>query len=81
MTKSQQEQEEEESQTNTPPAPPPPPPWAWIKAVNNILANPPFEEPTEMPVQLLPWLYLSDEYHSIRQINRLLALGVTHVLS
>lgn len=58
----------------------PPVPWAWVKAVNDILANPPFKEP-DLPVPLLPWLYLSDEYNSVRQIDKLLDLGITHVLT
>ena len=68
-------------QTPCPPPPPLLPYWAWIKAVNNILSNPPFEAPDEMPVQLTSWLYLSDEYHSIRQIDKLMKKEITHVLS
>ena len=55
-------------------------PWAWIKATNDILTNPPYKEP-QLPVQLLPWLWLSDEYNSVRQIDKLLELEVTHVLT
>jgi protein-tyrosine phosphatase len=56
-------------------------PWAWIKAVFHILCRPPFYEPETLPVQLLPWLYLSDEAHSIRMIDKLIDLGITHVLT
>ncbi|KAL3942926.1 MAG: hypothetical protein SGBAC_002954 [Bacillariaceae sp.] len=59
------------------------PPWAWTKAVNSVLSNPPFDEPDDMPVLVSSrnWLYLSDEFNSIRQIDKMLMKGVTHVLS
>ena len=55
-------------------------PWAWIKAVNDIITNPPFQEPTLFPIQLKPWLYLSDVM-SLSKEDRLMDLGITHVLT
>lgn len=54
-------------------------PWAWIKAVNDVLMNGPFEEP-ELPVEVLPWLLLSG-LPELHDKQRLMELGVTHVLT
>lgn len=54
-------------------------PWAWIKAVNDVLTDGPFEEP-EMPVQVLPWLFLSG-LRELYDMRKLKELGVTHVLT
>jgi len=56
-------------------------PWAWIKAVNDIVTQEPWDPPEgRLPVQLLPWLWLSDHMH-VQQANTLMELGITHVLS
>jgi protein-tyrosine phosphatase len=55
------------------------PPWAWIKAVNDILTEGPWEEPS-LPLQVLPWLMLSG-LMDLSNTKRLLELGVTHVLT
>jgi len=56
-------------------------PWAWLKAVNDILINPPFKEPTSFPIELKPsWLFLSD-LMSLSSTKRLMDLGITHVLT
>uniref|UniRef100_A0A6U5ISX2 Uncharacterized protein n=1 Tax=Corethron hystrix TaxID=216773 RepID=A0A6U5ISX2_9STRA len=55
-------------------------PWAWLKATNNILINPPFQEPLSFPVQLTSRLFLSD-MPSVRDVTKLNALGITHVLT
>ena len=57
-----------------------PTPWAWIKAVFKIL-KPPFAESEPLPVEILPWLYLSDKENSVEQIDKLCSLGITHVLT
>ena len=57
----------------------------WIQAVRDILEKEPWESQSQ-PVQLLPWLYLSD-YVTVRDVdgfrNRglLLQNGITHVLT
>jgi protein-tyrosine phosphatase len=52
----------------------------WIEATNAILNAPPFAEPKQLPVAILPWLYLSDMY-AVRDADTLLQLGITHVLT
>ena len=55
-------------------------PWAWLKAMNDILINPPFEEPTSFPLELKPsWLFLSDVMSL--STNKLMDLGITHILT
>jgi len=54
-------------------------PWAWVKAVRYLIDNPiPPIKP--VPVEIVPWLFLSDEY-AVRDGVKLRELGVTHVLS
>lgn len=54
-------------------------PWAWVKATHYLIDNPvPPIKPT--PVEIIPWLYLSDE-DNVRDLGKLRELGVTHVLS
>ena len=55
-------------------------PWAWIKAARDIVRAEPRQQPTSMPVELLPWLYLSD-MPSVLKVERLQALGITAVLT
>lgn len=58
-------------------------PWAWIKAVNEIIVSEPWEPPNgqQLPIQLLPWLWLSDQMSVIKDAQALRSLGITHVLS
>ena len=56
-------------------------PWAWIKATNQILSGFPNKDPDYLPVELLPWLFLSDEFNCIWQPDKLKELGITHVLT
>lgn len=54
-------------------------PWAWIKRVRDLVSDPtPPIKPT--PVEILPWLYLSDE-RSVRDTSKLVRLGISHVLT
>mmetsp|Transcript_12916 Transcript_12916/g.24531 ORF Transcript_12916/g.24531 Transcript_12916/m.24531 type:complete len:212 (-) Transcript_12916:389-1024(-) len=57
-----------------------PVPWAWIKAARDIVKAEPRQQPESMPVQLLPWLFLSD-MPSVLKIDRLEELGITAVLT
>lgn len=54
-------------------------PWPWIKAVNDIIIDEPYEEPENMPVEILPWLFLGAQF-DLRAAT-LLELGITHVLT
>ena len=57
-------------------------PWAWIRATQDILNSPPFHEPPKLPVELLPWLFISDMVSVRRNIWSLKAkMGITHVLT
>ena len=59
-------------------------PWAWIKALNEIVLDEPWEDPVhsqKLPVQLLPWLWLSDQASVELSMSGLHRLGITHVLS
>ena len=55
-------------------------PWAWIKAARDIVKAEPRRQPESMPVQLLPWLFLSD-MSSVLKLDRLEELGITSVLT
>lgn len=60
-------------------------PWAWIKATQHILEQK--EESSsstakpEFPVQILPWLYLSDMDSVDNDVIVLKETGITHVLT
>ena len=59
-------------------------PWAWHKALHEIVLGEPWEEPLVgqvLPVQLLPWLWLSDQESLERNAAQLRRRGITHVLS
>ena len=59
-------------------------PWAWIKALHEIVLDEPWEDPVrgqKLPVQLLPWLWLSDQASVEHNMSYLHCLGITHVLS
>lgn len=61
----------------------PPIPWAWIKRLRDLIDHPPPPTATShspLPVQILPWLYLSDETNA-RRASHLSNLNITHVLS
>ena len=53
-------------------------PWAWIKQVKHLVDRP--TSPKPVPVEILPWLYLSDE-RNVFVTARLRKLGITHVLA
>ena len=55
-------------------------PWAWIKAARAILQEEPRTQPSRMPVELLPWLFLSN-LPAVIKYDNLQALGVTAVLT
>ena len=55
-------------------------PWAWLKAANDIITKPPYKEPSSLPIQLKPWLFLSDMM-SLLNAKKLKDLGITHVLT
>lgn len=63
-----------------------PKPWAWIRKLNSILddniieLNPFVPVCLDLPVQLSPWLYISDESKALDK-GVLQKLGITHVLS
>ena len=44
--------------------------WPWVKAARDIVRAEPRQEPDRLPVELLPWLYLSD-------MPSILSLGTT----
>lgn len=58
-------------------------PWAWIKKINSLVNESKsqymYQNPS-LPVEILPWLFLSDE-ESAQNTKLLKSLGVTHVLS
>ena len=60
--------------------PPPPVPWAWIRAARDIVQAEPRTQPEFMPVELVPWLYLSN-LPSVMKFDRLTAMGITAVLT
>jgi len=55
-------------------------PWAWIRAARDIVRTEPRRQPDIMPVELLPWLYLSD-MPSVLRLDRLVEMGITAVLT
>jgi protein-tyrosine phosphatase len=56
-------------------------PWAWVRAVQDILEEEPWAPKNNtLPVQLLPWLWLSDQ-HNTRKITKMSEMGITHVLT
>ena len=62
-----------------------PPIQPWLRAVQEIINTEPWESQPQ-PVQLLPWLYLSDiftvqDLDPIRNHGALLEHGITHVLT
>jgi len=59
----------------------PPMPWAWIKAVEEIVESEPWGPADgKLPVQLAPWLWLSDQ-RSVRNFAAMYDIGITHVVS
>lgn len=52
----------------------------WILKVNDILTSPPWREPQNLPVEILPWLWLSSQHGATRP-DRLQALQIGHVLT
>lgn len=59
----------------------PPVPWAWIRAVNEIVVNEPWlPVDGKLPVQLAPWLWLSDQ-RSVMDAAAMYDMGATHVVS
>jgi hypothetical protein len=57
-------------------------PWAWLKAFNDIVNEPPPEIIPDPPVAVLPWLYLAPMYCvRDRAANLREDLGITHALS
>ena len=55
-------------------------PWAHVKKLKDTVNNPHHPLPQNLPVQITPWLYLSDEKNARRR-PILKELGITHVLS
>jgi protein-tyrosine phosphatase len=60
-------------------------PWAWIRAVNDIVTREPFQSET-LPVELRPWLYLSDaltilKVKSAHERGLTWVSEITHVVS
>jgi Dual specificity phosphatase, catalytic domain len=56
------------------------PPWAWIKCLRDI-TDPCHSRPlVDLPVELLPWLLLSDR-KSAMDLRKLKEYRVTHILS
>mmetsp|Transcript_26108 Transcript_26108/g.36807 ORF Transcript_26108/g.36807 Transcript_26108/m.36807 type:complete len:220 (-) Transcript_26108:128-787(-) len=61
-------------------------PWAWIKCIEDLVNSSKtnsshMDEPPSPPVELLPWLWLSDEFTVQRDIVKFKQMGITHVLS
>lgn len=56
-----------------------PPIQPWLRAIQDILDKEPWESKPQ-PVQLLPWLYLSDVF-TVHNHGALLEHGITHVLT
>ncbi|CAB9508876.1 specificity protein phosphatase 26 [Seminavis robusta] len=54
--------------------------WAWYHAIGRLLETGTFREPKDLPAQVTPWMMISSEY-PLRNFERLLELGVTHVLT
>ena len=56
--------------------------WPWIKALNVIVQNEPYEPVfgQELPVQVSPWLWISDEASIDEKMSSFPNLGITHVL-
>jgi predicted protein tyrosine phosphatase len=56
-------------------------PWAWFKKMQHIVESPPANAaPAQLPLEILPWLYISD-LSNLRDTKRLVEMGITHVLS
>lgn len=58
-------------------------PWAWAKYIHQTITSPARSRatpPASLPVELAPWLFLSDEKNA-RDFAKLKKLGITHVLS
>eukprot|EP00521_Asterionellopsis_glacialis_P005013 CAMPEP_0195262752 /NCGR_PEP_ID=MMETSP0706-20130129/9929_1 /TAXON_ID=33640 /ORGANISM="Asterionellopsis glacialis, Strain CCMP134" /LENGTH=210 /DNA_ID=CAMNT_0040316867 /DNA_START=70 /DNA_END=702 /DNA_ORIENTATION=+ len=54
----------------------------WVETVNEIITKPPWEGMYKPPpIELLPWLYISDEFHIRQVVQRYNALHITHVLT
>mmetsp|Transcript_2974 Transcript_2974/g.3586 ORF Transcript_2974/g.3586 Transcript_2974/m.3586 type:complete len:217 (-) Transcript_2974:703-1353(-) len=58
-------------------------PWAWIKCIQDLVDSRKisWEVASSHPVELLPWLFLSDEFTVRREICKFKKMGITHVLS
>jgi len=55
-------------------------PWEWIKAARDIVKAEPRKQPDHLPVQLLPWLYLSDMPSALK-LSQNNPLDITAVLT
>jgi hypothetical protein len=55
-------------------------PWAWIRALDHLVETHEDSLPAALPVEILPWLYLGDQW-SVSNVYRLKELGISHVLS
>lgn len=55
-------------------------PWAHIRRVQDLVDNPPHPLTSNLPAEITPWLYLSDE-NNARDRSKIRSLGITHVLS
>uniref|UniRef100_A0A7S2I1G1 Protein-serine/threonine phosphatase n=1 Tax=Helicotheca tamesis TaxID=374047 RepID=A0A7S2I1G1_9STRA len=54
-------------------------PWAWVKRVRDLTKLEYYPD-VSLPVEILPWLLLSDE-RTAQDTSKLKDLGVTHVLT
>lgn len=55
-------------------------PWEWIRAARDIVKEEPRKKPDSLPVELLPWLYLSNMPSVLKLVNDN-PLGITAVLT
>ena len=57
-------------------------PWAYIRCINDMIKDTRLQndQRQELPIQILPWLYLSDQANAHNR-EKLIDLKITHVLS
>ena len=55
-------------------------PWAWIRKLDYMVQDPTPTPDGSLPVELLPWLYISHEKSALNE-SKLKIIGITHVLS